>query len=1032
MSTATFNEPAPAAETPHDRTLHAAMLRRFLWKETRMLSGLWLAILAMGVFVEWVVNAFTPPVLGQAMMLFCVALCATVLYALGAAATIFSVEHEEETYNFLAGLPAKWWPVFSGKLVVVFTSAGALAASLSVIGWMICGFDTPSGKDMTDALALFGVAVLEGMAWGTLFSLLMKRPLVAAMLTIVVGAVMVNVIVNTSSSYAVASLNPDAYQEAVPVRLAVSAIVLLASAVAARGWLVSDRGARGVQLGRLSPRKRRRSQVAARFCPASIPTNTPSRRMMLARLIWQTWRDSWKLLLVPLGVGSIALLCVTAAIGLFTMSDEPIVASLVCSMFFVPALYGALAFSSDQRRESYRFLSEHAGRPRYVWLARHIVWFGTLVVVFLAFYLLAAGLFLLALRYSGANFAEAFVQWGTPAPEMGYDFIQFTRFVVQGTTLAAFGVLTAYSLGQLCSMLVRSEILAAFLALLLSVSLSAWIAILFVWQLSGWLFLVPLAIGAMLATWLRAPDWIAGRNTWRSWVKPGLAIVAAVSLVAVALPTFRLQQIRNRPVLTTGFQPWQVSTAAFVSDRSALDSPESRETADMYRKAVELLHSWKRNELLDRWAKPEFMGDGSAVVDVGGIAETKIPPDQLADYRAAIKAQEKSIRGAQAAAVKLAIEASARPFCYFDFDVSQPSWPSGDRSYYEFIELLDALSSIELTEPFDRLLAALQMSVHLSAGQPSVVWLDQIEREQKILQKVGQWAAYEGRTREELEFALAQLSEHFRVWQTPSESMYADHRLVRDVILGRRSPWAVNRESDLFAVQLAIMANELPWERERALAALEVITRQNTGDAEELLSYLSGVYARQYTSVQLRKWLRPRWAWARQWPANWKLASPAAATSYLTRYEYEARSRVHELYAALCDIETCRRAAQLQLALAMYRLDQDEYPAWLSELVPEYLKAMPLDPYLGQPFQYEPDGLDLPLLMSSSQPTSEGLAPSTPLLWSVGPGSARLTRWERRQLPEGAQDWVTDLVYILATEDNGFWGEPTLVFPLAD
>ena len=629
MSTAIVNTPRAAAVVPH-----VEIFRRFVWKEFRMLREMWLAVLVTGAMVQWLVKTFTP-VSDQAMTLFVLTLGATVLYAIGAASTIFSVEHEERTYDFLIGLPATWWPLFAGKLVVVLASAVVLAACLSISGWMFCGFDTPGGNGALAALGLFGVAVLEGIAWGMLFSLVVKRPLVAAMLTVVVGAVTVNVLVSISSSYAVAGANPDAYVEAVPLRLLVTALLLLVGGVTVRRWLLTGTapfGGRGITTWW----NRLRTRAAAGLQSVGISTNLSARRMLLARLVWQTWRDAGKMLLVPLGVAVLLMLGINAATVVTNVRQVPefTPAVLVCAFFFIPALYGAMAFSADQRGERYRFLAEHAATPRFVWLARHIVWLGALTVVAAALFLLALTLSAIALRLNAANTLGNFLRWGTQAPEMDFHFIDATRIAVQGTSLAAIGMLAAYSIGQLSSMLVRSEILAAFFALVLSVFLSAWIAMVFAWQLSGWRFVLPLAAGLMLATWLRAPDWIAGRTTWRSWIKPALAVVAAVSLVGGMLPSARLDQIRNRPISMTHPQPRPTSITQLVPSRSPLDSPQSRETADMYRQAVALMHSSRQNNfnLLDRWFQPEYMEDGGMGA-IGGIDEAKIPPDQLHQYR---------------------------------------------------------------------------------------------------------------------------------------------------------------------------------------------------------------------------------------------------------------------------------------------------------------------------------------------------------------------------------------------------------------
>jgi hypothetical protein len=148
------------------------------------------------------------------------------------------------------------------------------------------------------------------------------------------------------------------------------------------------------------------------------------------------------------------------------------------------------------------------------------------------------------------------------------------------------------------------------------------------------------------------------------------------------------------------------------------------------------------------------------------------------------------------------------------------------------------------------------------------------------------------------------------------------------------------------------------------------------------------------------------------------------------RWEYQARSPVHKLFRAYCDIETCRRAALLQIALAMFRLDHDVYPDRLSELVPDYLDSLPTDPYSGDPFQFEPQGVDLPL-------QNLNLDPMTPFLWSVGPGNARLrqsdnTVWEQNTGDPESDRLPTQVkVYVVTSEEQYWWGEAGLVFPLA-
>src|SRR5262245_37578792 len=118
-----------------------AIVGRFVWKEYRVLRGLWLSVGVIGLLVDWAIKVFIPPPFDFATVFFDVAFAAAVLYAVGAAATTFSVEHEEETYGFLSGLPTAWLPVFLGKLAFAAVSAAALAGLLAIGGYVIAGYE---------------------------------------------------------------------------------------------------------------------------------------------------------------------------------------------------------------------------------------------------------------------------------------------------------------------------------------------------------------------------------------------------------------------------------------------------------------------------------------------------------------------------------------------------------------------------------------------------------------------------------------------------------------------------------------------------------------------------------------------------------------------------------------------------------------------------------------------------------------------------------------------------------------------------
>jgi hypothetical protein len=48
--------------------------------------------------------------------------------------------------------------------------------------------------------------------------------------------------------------------------------------------------------------------------------------------------------------------------------------------------------------------------------------------------------------------------------------------------------------------------------------------------------------------------------------------------------------------------------------------------------------------------------------------------------------------------------------------------------------------------------------------------------------------------------------------------------------------------------------------------------------------------------------------------------------------------------------------AQLAIALRLFRIKNGHYPAALSELVPEFLNKLPIDPFSGKDFIYRVEG----------------------------------------------------------------------------
>jgi hypothetical protein len=1035
-----------------------AMFWRFVWKEFRMLRGLWLAVAVMGLLVQCAERTLLPYSADLAITLFSTGIAAAVLFAVGAAATTFSVEHEDETYELLARLPAMWWPVFAGKTLVTATSALLLALVLSFSGFLP-GAQSLSSHDAAALCGMLGFGIVEALAWGTLFSLLIKRPLLAAIVTLVVGAVTVNMVVTYSSEYGAASLRPESYVKALPLRLAIVVAVFAASIFAARKWLIAGRQSNSA----LAPGIRTR---IARYWPSAIGllrrrkkvAAGETRPRMLPRLLWQTWRENRKLLCVPVLLGFFLFAGVGAAIGLSHPQGDAPGLGIWSTLLFIPALYGAIAFYADQRPGNVRFLAEHAARPRQVWLARNCVWLGTLVAIWTVLMILGALWVLARLGFSYRHFIEEYLdrnQFEYPnTPSTLYETAEALFAILRGASLTFFGMLVAYSIGQFCSMAVRSEILAAFLSLLLSVVVAGWVFVVFFWQLSAWLFLMPLFVGFVLATWLRAPDWVAGRNSLRTWMKPAAAVIVPIVLIGLLLPARRLGQLA--PTLARETAVVHDAIAGKLSTFQADNTPEARATAQMYVSAAERLASGiTLPNLLERWEKPQYMDNNSTVVGgpgglAGEIDPKKIPTDEIQSFLAAKEKLGKMFRDAQQAMVDQAVAASNRPSCRFELHL-QSTKPAnsnevpgrflrtaGDRHSYLvmscplYAKLEGLLDSMVMDDSLDHALAGLRMSAHLRSGQPSAVFIDQLDHEDRILQLIGDWAGQKKRTKVELQDALAKLTDAFQFSPGLESTLLADHLLVRDVITGKETPVIFTQTPTPLRDQLAFIANELPWERKRALAALDRITLRNIREIDGLTDHLNNPAPQEVGVSYIRRWLRPEYGGL---PELWELEEPAAVTSYLASMEYKARVDFSQLSRACCDNEAYRQATLVQIGLATYRLDHKKYPPRLADLVPQYLAQLPLDPYSRQSFGYEPAGLNLPLEWWNGSRSSL-TEPHSPLFWSVGPGDVRLKQLNRttyqaadESMPDGEAREKQEPIYQFRP-DQSWWGDELLVFLL--
>ncbi len=292
---------------------------RLIWKEYRVQRAFWIGIAVLTVLLICLARFSVQDSHTRMQWQFGFALILPTLFAAACGGMLFAVDHEAGTYEFQRSLPVKPAHLMLSKFVFAFLSVMVLYA----IGWLAALW--LSGLPLADALknlpawalagrlpvtgshfVLGGVSLffaLELFLWSALFSLLLRRPLTAAiagaaaaavipvMLGLTVAAATVT-LSNTSSGYA-------KYAETIPLRAAVAAALAALDIWLGLRWL----GERHITI---APRR-----FAWRL-PAQRPDRfrTSSWMRVISRLLWEDWRQSRGLLL------ALSALCIPLAIDI--------------------------------------------------------------------------------------------------------------------------------------------------------------------------------------------------------------------------------------------------------------------------------------------------------------------------------------------------------------------------------------------------------------------------------------------------------------------------------------------------------------------------------------------------------------------------------------------------------------------------------------------------------------------------------------------------------------------------------------------
>lgn len=947
-----------------------------------MLRGLALGVIGL-TLVEMVVSRFIAPPSSLSEWLLISAFGASALFAVAAAVTLFSVEREIGTTVFLELLPQNRVALFTGKVLaavlMTLVVLAVLSASIYVTGhW-------PDAATAQVIAAQGSVAIVEALAYGLLMSLVCPQPLLAALLAIA-AASLSSQLAMAVSAVSAQGFTLKAYQQATSARLMLAALIGVLDVSLGLRWLKP-----------LSLPRRIRSRATDATASEYDLGLRLFRWGMLGKLLWQSVRQSWKAIVAATAIGLVLMFATDLIRMTLIGARQPL------SLLFLPALYGALTFRADQRRLQYRFLAEHAGRPRMIWLSRQLTWLAPTItwclVVHVGVWLVGHRLLLHRL---GLLQSDNFVlgrsgdgQWNAALQMTVVHGYYQTLYV---TALFWLASLTAYALGQFLSLVFRSDIFAGLLSLGGSMILLLWVYLMMAWQLPAVWFIAPVAVGLFLASWLRVPAWLIERRGLTPWIKPVLAAMVPAIVVLCFVPIERAAQVRGQyfaPSLDIMHRRLSHSRLFAQARSRSADSPEPDVLFDGWEEQVQALYLPRTLpqisvDILAEATKHSQIRGSALADDYAVLAEELDTPGFLPNEEFDQRVLQLTLQDGRLT------EQVAR--------TGQPNWR---RLLLYALSRSKQLKPTDLSGSLDMLLAARRIGAqHLRGEDLSAAWdvranLPATDSAQALVD----WATDPNQAPELLKRAIDELSEINRNWPNPSAAVMNNYLAARAVVRGDTAPsFLTDKQRDRLENWLPYLANQLPGEASRAERALDILAAcaldyfagldvelanidgtTNESSAQRFRARLQPWYLDDPTSFVVSDGLETG-------PHVWERAKlvRAAQTSYLAAEEF---IRFNELpsyaYHWIADLAQ-RRAELVRLALIAYRLDHGQYPEALDELVPEYLTEREIsDPYAAGPFEYRREGFDHWILNEYFYQERAWYPPHTPVLWSIGPSEAK-------------------------------------------
>jgi hypothetical protein len=483
---------------------------------------------------------------------FYIAIVVTALYAGGAAALAYSTEHADNTFILLRKMPITLTQLAVGKN-----------------GWVVCGTvlvlcgnlltAAPWGYFDPKVGLAFGFGIVEALVWGVFWSTRCKSQMHALFATYVCASIPAFVLVNIFTPSLGISL-ADAYQQVIPHRLAVLAVVALFAVWGTRQWFRYE--TKPSLLARLIPQDTLLFRYPQHVQPPFL--GLIHHHLRHASLIYHLGLLCFFLY----SLGCLVFVVLTA-----TLPGEALLGGwewmlpfgvLICVAGMV--LFWATIFGHDQRNNSYQYLSRLGISEGKIWWSRMFpamfFYFPVFVALFFPFWEeirdAIGGIRVFYNEYQRYPFAEILQACAYFVP------IFFTVW------------LAPVAVGAFVSISFRSQMVAIALTLGGVFTLGAWGMIFFTLfgSNAGWTTL-PICIALLVASRIRAKYWLRDTFSWRSRFVPLYPVFGTILAVCMALPLVRIYSLPD--------VSWEQIDAYFdQTDMPYPRSPEKRKALIKY------------------------------------------------------------------------------------------------------------------------------------------------------------------------------------------------------------------------------------------------------------------------------------------------------------------------------------------------------------------------------------------------------------------------------------------------------------------